>query len=136
MASSFKLLRLCARNWINVNARFIGTQAPLPVTKSVLKTMDEDVQPQPTSPPILNHRRPDETLEVLRKEFAKIGDGNMVLFKDDTTGIATLTIDQPQRRNSLSGRMMAQFSDKIAELERWEQVCITQRPRCCLIARV
>ena len=65
-------------------------------------------------------------LDVLRREFSTVGSGKFDLFKDDQTGIAQLTIDNVERRNSLSGYMMAQMADVITELEQWKSVTFTE----------
>jgi enoyl-CoA hydratase/carnithine racemase len=38
-------------------------------------------------------------------------------------GIAIVRMSQPKRKNALSGKMMAEFSDAVDELEKWEQGC-------------
>lgn len=83
-------------------------------------------KPKTDTKPILNHDR-DAPIEVLRREFSSIGNGKIGLFKDEATGVATLTFDHPERKNALSGAMMAQFSDIISELEGWKQVCDASR---------
>lgn len=64
----------------------------------------------------------DVSLDVLRKEFSKVGRGAFELIKDDDTGIALLTINNVERRNSLSGLMMAQFDEVLTRLEEWQEV--------------
>lgn len=68
----------------------------------------------------------DVSLDVLRKEFSEVGKGTFELRKDEGTGIALLTINNVERRNSLSGLMMAQFNDVLTRLEEWNDVSIIE----------
>ncbi|KAI1280720.1 Ethylmalonyl-CoA decarboxylase [Halotydeus destructor] len=70
---------------------------------------------------ILNNPDSDADIVTLREEFRKIGNGTFELVKDDSNGIAVLTIDHPERKNSLSGSMMAQFDGVLKELETWNE---------------
>lgn len=111
--------RPTAANFLLVPKQGLGSQNPQPNLKL---TMEKAKPLSPTGSAILNHDT-GAPLEVLRREFSTIGEGRFTLFKDDASGVATLTIDHPERKNALSGAMMAQFSDIITELEEWKQVC-------------
>ena len=63
--------------------------------------------------------------ESLRTKFLKYKGGRVVLEKDDTTGIAVIRLDNPQRKNSLSGSMMIDLSQIVDELENWDKVSKT-----------
>jgi ethylmalonyl-CoA/methylmalonyl-CoA decarboxylase len=73
-----------------------------------------------TSP---NTTTPDELI-ALRQEFRTMGTGRFDLVRDDESGIAVLTINNFEKRNSLSGYMMSQMDDVLTELECWSQVCL------------
>jgi ethylmalonyl-CoA/methylmalonyl-CoA decarboxylase len=45
--------------------------------------------------------------------------GTVDLDLDDRSGIAVLRINHPERRNALSGKMMADLNDKVGVLENW-----------------
>lgn len=46
--------------------------------------------------------------------------GQVDLTKDESTGVATITLNNPDRRNALSGHMMVQLADAISNLEEWK----------------
>jgi enoyl-CoA hydratase/carnithine racemase len=45
------------------------------------------------------------------------------LSKNDTTGIATICVNNPSKRNAINGQMMEQIARVIEELEDWKIVC-------------
>ncbi len=49
--------------------------------------------------------------------------GTLELKKNDTTGIATICINNPSKRNAINGQMMEQMARVIEELEDWKRVC-------------
>lgn len=61
--------------------------------------------------------------------FREVGGGGRLDLKlDDENGIATVTIHNPERRNSLTGKMMAEFADIQETLSCWEEgVCVVLR---------
>ena len=61
-------------------------------------------------------------IEQIRNEFFNYKGGAIELTKDNVSGIASICLNHPQRKNSLSGAMMAQLTDVIAELEEWREV--------------
>ena len=70
-------------------------------------------------------RLPDLSIEHIREQLRQCDpncNGRLELNMDDSTGIATLCINSPQRKNAFSGFMMAQFSDLLDQLERWKKV--------------
>lgn len=81
-------------------------------------------KPKVTNPisTILNTNLDGGNLDVLRREFSKTGKGSFELRKDETSGVATLTINNVERRNSFSGLMMAQFNEVLTQLEEWKEV--------------
>ena len=48
--------------------------------------------------------------------------GQFDLKLDHKSGIATLCINNPVRKNAISGPMMVQFSDLLTQLESWKEV--------------
>ncbi|KAH7640668.1 enoyl-coa hydratase-like protein [Dermatophagoides farinae] len=69
-------------------------------------------------------RLPDLSIEHIREQLRQCDpncNGRLELNMDDSTGIATLCINSPQRKNAFSGFMMAQFSDLLDQLERWKK---------------
>lgn len=72
----------------------------------------------------------EPTLETIRDQLRAFdvsnggsgGGGRLDLAMDDATGIATLCINSPARKNAWSGAMMAQFSDVLLQLEQWKDV--------------
>lgn len=52
--------------------------------------------------------------------------GDIQLQKNDETGIALLYINNPSKKNALTGKIISKFSKLIGELERWEKVSQTK----------
>ena len=53
----------------------------------------------------------------------KIDDyGDLELTKNDDTGIGLLYINNPSKKNALTGKIMSKFSKLITEIENWKQV--------------
>ena len=73
-------------------------------------------------PPLRDFRR---TLQSIRTQFESIGGGSVDLTLDDHSGVATITLTNSERRNGISGRMMAQLSEVIHELSVWHNVSLT-----------
>ena len=57
-----------------------------------------------------------------------MGSGRFDLTKDDETGVAVLTINNYEKRNSLSGFMMSQMDEVLTELENWTKVSVQLSP--------
>nr|XP_027205782.1 ethylmalonyl-CoA decarboxylase-like [Dermatophagoides pteronyssinus] len=69
-------------------------------------------------------RLPDLSIEHIREQLRQCdpnSNGRLELSMDDSSGIAILCINSPQRKNAFSGYMMAQFSDLLDQLERWDK---------------
>ncbi|KAL4236297.1 enoyl CoA hydratase domain-containing protein 1 [Mactra antiquata] len=45
--------------------------------------------------------------------------GSVDLLKDNNTGIATITINNPEKKNAISGKMMVDLEECVSELENW-----------------
>ncbi|KAK3871508.1 hypothetical protein Pcinc_023350 [Petrolisthes cinctipes] len=54
-----------------------------------------------------------------RERLKGLGEGQVSLVKDEGTGVATITLSHPQRKNALSGQMMVALWDITQELENW-----------------
>ncbi|CAD5113601.1 DgyrCDS2762 [Dimorphilus gyrociliatus] len=54
--------------------------------------------------------------------------GNVFYEKDDNTGIAKITLSNPEIRNALSGSMMIELKEIVRDLEEWKEgrICILQ----------
>ncbi|XP_062616499.1 ethylmalonyl-CoA decarboxylase-like [Saccostrea cucullata] len=48
------------------------------------------------------------------------GSGQVTLQQNDATGIAVVTLDNPGKKNALSGSMMVQLEDIVQKLEKWD----------------
>lgn len=60
------------------------------------------------------------SLTSLCDQFRSLQGGSVDLKKDDFTGIATLIMNNPSRKNAFSGKMMVEFYECILELEKWD----------------
>lgn len=56
-----------------------------------------------------------------RATLMKITGGSIDLTKDNSTGIAKIKLNHPDRKNALSGAMMCELSDIASELEAWKE---------------
>lgn len=64
---------------------------------------------------------PDHICQI-KRDFANLGSGDFTLTLDNDTGIARLAIDHYEKRNSLSGSMIARFDQVLNQLEQWKEV--------------
>lgn len=106
---------------LNHRSQLVTSVLPRPL---IMDPPTNDHKYQPDIKPVssLLNTNIDVGLDVLRKEFSKVGKGTFELRKDEETGIALLTINNVERRNSLSGLMMAQFNVVLTQLEEWKEV--------------
>ena len=63
---------------------------------------------------------PQDVMEKFLKKLAKFGKGDITLEKDENLGVATVTIDNPKRKNALTGYMMVELKSIVCELESWK----------------
>ncbi|CAM9989279.1 unnamed protein product [Scytosiphon promiscuus] len=61
-----------------------------------------------------------DLMRGFKDRLRPLGPGGISLSLDDENGLATLVLDNHERRNALSGKMMAQLADAVDELERWD----------------
>lgn len=63
-----------------------------------------------------------------REYLYKFAGGAVTMEKDPTRGVAIITLDHPEKRNAISGRMMVELHDHIKTLEMWDEgkACILQ----------
>ncbi|CAH1400307.1 unnamed protein product [Nezara viridula] len=61
----------------------------------------------------------ENTLEQIKDIFKQYGSGSIDLSLVDD-GIGILVINNPEKRNAMSGKMMVQLCDAISELEKWK----------------
>ncbi|XP_005090127.1 ethylmalonyl-CoA decarboxylase [Aplysia californica] len=64
---------------------------------------------------------PQMELLPIRKELGKFEGGSVDLEMDEQTGIAVMTLNNPRRLNSMTGKMMVDMSDRITQLEQWKK---------------
>ncbi|KAK8379082.1 hypothetical protein O3P69_019124 [Scylla paramamosain] len=60
-------------------------------------------------------------VEQGREKLRALGEGEVTLEKDATSGVATITLRNAKRRNALSGRMMVQLADTIHTVSNWTE---------------
>jgi ethylmalonyl-CoA/methylmalonyl-CoA decarboxylase len=58
-----------------------------------------------------------ENLSVIREELRELGHGSIKFNSSFSPGIGLITLHNPERRNSLSGKMMAELADIVDKLE-------------------
>jgi len=68
---------------------------------------------------VYNLNRPN--LQPIRTQLAQFEGGSVDLEMDHTSGIAVLTLNNPRRLNSMTGRMMVDMADCVGELELWKE---------------
>jgi len=56
-----------------------------------------------------------------RAHLGKFGGGSIDLLFDHDTGMASLVLNRPEKKNALSGSMMVELSDAVTELEKWKE---------------
>ncbi|RWS16836.1 ethylmalonyl-CoA decarboxylase-like protein [Dinothrombium tinctorium] len=69
----------------------------------------------------VSHSSEEAAIASICENFRTHQSGCFVLDKDDASGVATLTICNPTRKNAISGSMMVQLRDTITQLEQWQQ---------------
>ncbi|KAL5022306.1 hypothetical protein ScPMuIL_001461 [Solemya velum] len=55
----------------------------------------------------------------LREHFMQFKGGSVDLVKDNETGIAVITLNNPDVKNAMTGKMMADLYDTVGDLEVW-----------------
>ncbi|CAM9536332.1 unnamed protein product [Pylaiella littoralis] len=61
-----------------------------------------------------------EALRDFKDRLRPLGPGRVDLCLDDSSGLATLVLDNHDMRNALSGKMMVHLADAVDDLEKWE----------------
>ncbi|RUS82763.1 hypothetical protein EGW08_009463 [Elysia chlorotica] len=64
-------------------------------------------------------KRPN--LHAIRNQLARFEGGSVELEMNNDNGIAILTLNNPRRMNSMTGKMMVDMADKVSELEEWHE---------------
>nr|CAD7572482.1 unnamed protein product [Timema californicum] len=57
----------------------------------------------------------------IRQSLQQYKGGSIDLTLDDDTSIATLCLNHPEKKNAISGQMMADLEDSVNTLERWSR---------------
>ncbi|OWF46194.1 ethylmalonyl-CoA decarboxylase-like [Mizuhopecten yessoensis] len=55
-----------------------------------------------------------------RERLQSYGEGSVDLTKDETDGIAVITLNNPNKKNAVSGKMMLDFRNVVEDLEAWD----------------
>ena len=61
------------------------------------------------------------SIDTIKSEFCKLGEGSISLKKDEQTGIAQLQLNNSRLKNAYSGKMMCDLNDAMIELENWKE---------------
>ncbi|KAK7487538.1 hypothetical protein BaRGS_00021240, partial [Batillaria attramentaria] len=61
------------------------------------------------------------TLQDIRSQLMRYQAGTVELTKDSDTGIAVLTLNNPGKKNALSGSMMVELADHVTALGQWKE---------------
>ncbi|CAG2059579.1 unnamed protein product [Timema podura] len=64
---------------------------------------------------------PESSMAEIRHSLQQYKGGSIDLTLDDDTSIATLCLNHPEKKNAISGQMMADLEDSVNTLERWSQ---------------
>eukprot|EP00795_Rhopilema_esculentum_P010895 gene10895-19724_t len=64
---------------------------------------------------------PPDVIEKFLNRLSKYGNGDIILEKDNGTGIAVVTVENHKRKNALTGHMMVALKDVVSELESWKE---------------
>lgn len=63
---------------------------------------------------------PPDIMEKFLQRLKKYGNGDILLQKDNTSGVAIVTIKNQNRKNALTGHMMVSLKGIVEELETWQ----------------
>ncbi|XP_076048636.1 ethylmalonyl-CoA decarboxylase-like [Oratosquilla oratoria] len=61
------------------------------------------------------------TIAAAKEKLACLGNGDVLLTKDQASGIATVTVSNETKKNAFSGKMMVQLCGVMDELEAWTE---------------
>ncbi|XP_063054780.1 ethylmalonyl-CoA decarboxylase-like [Engraulis encrasicolus] len=61
----------------------------------------------------------DVEIKEMKEKFSAFPGGSIDLVKEDKSGIAVMTLNNPGRVNAFSGTMMLELEERVAELEGW-----------------
>ena len=68
-----------------------------------------------------DRKYPPDIMEKFLNRLSRYGSGQILLEKDNSSGIAIVTLENHKRRNALTGHMMVALKGIVNELEAWEQ---------------
>ncbi|XP_049834069.1 ethylmalonyl-CoA decarboxylase-like [Schistocerca gregaria] len=63
---------------------------------------------------------PEEDMTTIILSLSENGGGNITMEKDETTGLVMICINNPQKRNAFSGKMMVELHNAVTEIEKWK----------------
>ncbi|XP_070196391.1 ethylmalonyl-CoA decarboxylase-like [Littorina saxatilis] len=65
-------------------------------------------------------RQLSSQLAEIREQLGQYRAGSVDLTKNNDTGVAIITLNNPQRKNALSGSMMVELADHVTDLSQWQ----------------
>ena len=66
-----------------------------------------------------DRKYPPDIMEKFLENLSKYGSGSIFVEKDNSSGVAVVTIENHKRRNALTGHMMVALKGVVNELEEW-----------------
>lgn len=63
---------------------------------------------------------PEEDMKTIVSCLSMSGGGNITAEKDEASGLVMMCINNPQKRNAFSGKMMVELHNAVAEIEKWK----------------
>jgi ethylmalonyl-CoA/methylmalonyl-CoA decarboxylase len=60
---------------------------------------------------------PTDPISVIGEKLRSLGQGTVIYKADFSPGVGLIELQQPERHNSFSGKMMAEFRDIVLTLE-------------------
>lgn len=67
-----------------------------------------------------DRKYPPDIMEKFLENLSEYGSGSIFVEKDNSSGVAVVTIENHKRRNALTGHMMVVLKEVVNELEEWE----------------
>ena len=69
---------------------------------------------------LTDRKYPPDIMEKFLDRLSKYGKGDILLEKENSSGVAVVTIENHKRKNALTGHMMVALKGVVNELENWE----------------
>ncbi|XP_034256880.1 ethylmalonyl-CoA decarboxylase-like [Thrips palmi] len=94
------------------------SSALLPVT-AFMKSNTMSTQGKPFGVPYYDGN--EENLSDIERWLSTFEGGQVILCKNEKSGVAEITLDHPNKRNAMSGLMMVQLGEIVKALENWTE---------------